>query len=445
LIDKAYLRKLDKSAEKRVGEITQSWERRKPKASEVYASDQVRENFSKNRPALLTDRYDVDSVCVTLPFYESVAVEVCRYCPCTNDLDSMNPLLDEGIVVPVLVSKYESYPRAFIENLIKYPHISTYEESALKLVSVEENEADIAWTCANCVAEERRRSEAVLKNYGAKKSEFYRNGLDLIAKQGRPAVGLESPFLTDALSSMCDDNVIRFRQIVNMSKSTNAFRTASAINAVLQIPMSVMDEAASLEKQYPSVATNYDDAGLRKAVASGLSISYNRRIGLRKYLDIVLPRRKTIASIVGRVLSHGKGSGDLIEVQEEIEEINSQVRKLSGSALANVYEYSTNLMLGNGGIIAKCIVAAALGFAFGGPFAMVGAGASTGLVTKLSTEGHLPAVRFPKGRKIVEVLEPGYQKLLAYTLQKNFKDVQLWELQRKLQKISPRGTKRLNS
>jgi len=206
--------------------------------------------------------------------------------------------------------------------------------------------------------------------------------------------------------------------------------------------MSVMDEVASFEKQYPNVATNYDDAGLRKAVASGLSISYNRGVDLREYLDIVVPRRKTIASIVSGVLSDGKGSRDLIEVQEEIEEINSQVRKLSGSALANIHDYSTNLMLGNGGIIAKCIVAAALGFAFGGPFAMVGASASTGLVTKLSTEGHLPAMRFPKGRKIVEVLEPGYQKLLAYTLRKNFKDVQLWALQSKLGKISRRSAKR---
>ncbi len=190
MIDKAYLRKLDTSAEKRIGEITQSWESRKPKASEVYASDQVREKFSKNRPALLTDGYDVDSVCVTLPFYESVAVEVCRYCPCTSDPDSMNPLLDEEIVVPVLVSKYESYPRAFIENLIKYPHISTYEEGALKLVSVEENEGDIGWTCADCVAEERRQSEAVLKKYGDKKSEFYSSGLDIIARRGRPAIGV---------------------------------------------------------------------------------------------------------------------------------------------------------------------------------------------------------------------------------------------------------------
>jgi hypothetical protein len=444
LIDRAYLRKLDNSAKKRVDEIIEGWEKEKPNAFEVYANDEVRENFSKNRPALLTDRYDVDSICVTLPFYESVAVEVCRNCPCTTDPDLINPLLDEEIVVPILLSKYESYPRTFIENLIKYPHISTYEHGAFRLVSVAENEDDIAWTCADCVAEERRQHEAALKNYGVKKSEFYRTGLDIIVRKGEPAIGLESPLLTDALLSMSSDNQMRFRQIVNMSKSTDAFRTASAINGVLQIPMSMMDEVSSLEKQYPSVATNYDDAGLRNAVASGLSIDYNRRIGLKEYLDITLPRRKTIASIVGSVLSGGKGLADIMEVQEEIEEINSQVRKLSGSTLASLYEYSTNLALGNEGIIAKCMIAAALGFAFGGPFAMIGASAGTGLVSRLSLDGHLPAMKFPKGRKIIEVLEPGYQRLLAYALRKNLKDVQLWQLQRKLGKASRSHAKLLN-
>jgi len=219
-----------------------------------------------------------------------------------------------------------------------------------------------------------------------------------------------------------------------MSECVEAFRSATSMRAVLQLPMTLMDEVASLEAKYPTIATNYDEGSLRNAVTEGLSICYDRRIDLTKYLEIVMPRKKEITSIVSAILAKTEKGDRLIEVQREVEEINSRIRKLSQSPSTMVSNYVTNLFTGNTGIIAKCIMGAAIGYALGGPFTGLGVGVGAGVGTRLSSDAHLPPVHFRIDKRLIEALEPGYQKMLAYILRQNLSDIQIWQLQRKLKK-----------
>jgi len=434
LIDKELLKKLDKSEDKRVSGILRSWKPHHVSVVEVYRSDEVRKRLASSRPALLTNQYNVDNVCATVPFYDSVVAEVCNSCPCVDKPDSIIPLLEESVLIPVLVSRYETYPKGFISTLFKYPYLSQYELGALRTASVIENEVDSGAVCKHCVAKELRGSESYLRNYSPRKSEFYRHGLESIASPSFPVWGADVLLLTDALSSLASDNEVRFRQVLNMSECVEAFRSATSMRAVLQLPMTLMDEVASLEAKYPTIATNYDEGSHRNAVTEGLSICYDRRIDLTKYLEIVMPRKKEITSIVSAILAKTEKGDRLIEVQREVEEINSRIRKLSQSPSTMVSNYVTNLFTGNTGIIAKCIMGAAIGYALGGPFTGLGVGVGAGVGTRLSSDAHLPPVHFRIDKRLIEALEPGYQKMLAYILRQNLSDIQIWQLQRKLKK-----------
>ena len=128
-----------------------------------------------------------------------------------------------------------------------------------------------------------------------------------------------------------------------------------------------------------------------------------------------------------------KGTKGLIEVQEEIEEINTEIRRVSSSSKANVLEFSTSLLSWNKGLIARCLAGAALGFNVGGPLgALVGSG--LGATSHLATKIELPTGSLKPSKKLIEILEPGYHKVLAYLLSTDVKFVQLWSLQKRLRK-----------
>jgi len=434
MYDRAYLQKLDESEAKRTRGITNNWYRKGGAVDEIFRSEEVRDRVRKGSTALLSGAYDIQKVSLTLPFYDFTMPEVCDSCPCVTKPELILPLLENDLAIPILTSRYSTYPRKWISNLLKYPHISSAEGYSLRVAASIERSRQGGGICQHCVDRIVRESNKNLRGYDKETQRYYKLGLEgLVMPSLAPFLGREAMLLDDAASSIRVNDKARFQQVLSMAEAVGQFRLSRSLGSVPQVPMEMMNAVGDIEAKYPALGIPYDDAGVRQAVEEGLNIAYDPGLSLEKYLDIIVPRRSQISSLVAEISLEAKGAKGLLKVQQEVEEINTEIRRVSRSSRSNVLEFSTNLFSGNRGLIARCLAGAALGFNFGGPLGAA-IGSSVGVTSHFANKIELPSSGLKPSKKLIEILEPGYHKVLAYLLSTDVKYVQLWSLQKKLGK-----------
>jgi len=436
-LGKEYLAQFDKAEETRVKEVVKGVSPEDLDIGQLFRSEVVHKTVNKGGGALLSG-YNATVLPTVTMFHERTLLEICVLCGCVREPKVLEPYLERDLVIPILRSPYSSYSTAFVETLMRYPHISMAEERAFRFARIQLLEKIVV--CPDCAKKRENLCLSSLEKLpveSAKRKELLKMLIGSAFLSLRPYPHPDYLVLNELMTSLKEKDLAVLDQLISFAETVGVFRTAQVYSAIPQVSMESLKEVEEVIGRSPDLKMRYDFTEIYDSVMRGLKLSYNPSIPLETYLDIVMPRRSKIQGIVSDAIqrSQPKSKVFLSNLQKEIEKVNREVESLKSSTRAKLLNFATNFVADNKSIIAGCIIGAGLGFA---QFGLIGCGGGFlgGVGAKLL--GTKAQITLPKEAKdIVQALhraiEPGYEKLLSHYLSKRVNLVQVWKLQEKVQ------------
>jgi hypothetical protein len=431
-VDRGFLKKLDESEQSRLEELEKASTEGKLGSISLFKSDIVAKTLEKGKQVLVPG-FDANILPNTIPFSERVFVEVCPTCKCVESPSLLTPYLERDLVVPVLDSDYADYTPNFIESILGSPHVSAMEYYGVRKLLLEQTSMSLV---------SRKEVIAIKEKCG----QFMRN-LPENSPEARlastifsnmlPVYTMDMEFLLQLIKAMEKRDTKSLHTLFRVSTVIGKFRCSQVFLFIPQVKVGQFEDLEMIPQNYRGLAFDYSD--IRDTIMVGLKIAYDTSVPLETYLDIVSERKSKIKETVRNILSKAEPEKAtfLSNLKTELEHINHEVEALKLSKRGLLIDLITNFVIQNkGSILAGLITSASLGL-IGLGFVGCGAGAASGIATKVLTKKAGISVPKEAGElvgKISTVFEPYYESMLAATLSMDKQAIQVWQVRKKLKR-----------
>ena len=289
-MDKSPMEKLDKSESSRIDALKHSKDGADPIS--CFRSDIVQAVIRAGSQAFV-EGFASPILPNTIPFGDRTFVEICPTCTCVKSPNLLLPYLERDLVVPVLDSEYKGYSPHFIDEVLRYPHISAYEFYGIRNIALRNknrtaSDAEIAAIKRSCF-------KANEKNSVVRESR-----LDTIVSNLEPYYLEDLPFLLNVLQNLQKKQRKLLDLQMYLSHLVAAFRCSEAFSFTPQVTLDDLSILGWIPQEHKGV--HFDLADVRETIMNGLKISYDSSIPLETYLDIVSERKTKIREIVRKIM-----------------------------------------------------------------------------------------------------------------------------------------------
>ncbi len=440
-MNKEYLKKLDVSEKTRCSEFFERYLKEKKLDESGLFRYKVAPKL-KDRQLAYLGGFNREILLAATPFYPTMILNICSHCDCVQDPALLEPFLERNRIIPILLNKYDMFPKNFIDVILRYPHLSCYEyrcyRTAMIISRVEKTGSAQKW-CSHCIDEYRKKVSKSIENSNLEQAikEMLKLGFDKgFMPNLYPFVSPEASLLDEFERVLKQKNLTKIIQVLETGAEAGRLRTAQAFSAIPQLSGEQAEVAQRLISSYPELEVDYEIQYIKESVMNQLKLSYNPTMSVETYLDIVSRKEQKIQKIVNDLIKSGKSEdiNFISSLQREVEKINEEVKEIESSKGAKFITLTTGFTAQTPSIIAGILFGACVGL----PIGLVGCGAtaiSGGLVGSLvSKKGKVSIPKEAKGltKSFTELFEPAYEKFLAHSLSKDIKAVQVWRLQRAL-------------
>lgn len=348
---------LDKLHQERVEKVMKVWARNEdPIAPEnVFLSERVIKTLTSDK--VLIPSLDKHRILASIPFTPAAYVIVCSECIRREGFEDLQRLVRSGLVIPILLSRYSSYPDKLVEFLQGADYISTYEYQAYRYAKINENSGK-GIICQHCAA--KRITEMVGAVKGRKVVHDFRDGINRIAMQLAPLVFPDYTLLDECEEACRNKDVNRLGQLIELSNTVHNVRDAQTFgapitvddDALAEIPPNFCDEAAEAQRLLTD---------MRKSALDGLGLTFPTDIPLDRYIELAKDYQPTISKLIE--YTGVKNSAPIAEVSKRIMALNAEIERIQGLKRYVVLEASMSLVRQNRGLAFTTVLAGALGLA----------------------------------------------------------------------------------
>jgi len=434
-MNKEYLSRLNRDETKRVLEITTKWSDKRDFDADLLFRNRSISKAVRDGDNALLGGYAFEVLPSLTVFYPRIVLELCPSCKPVKTPRLLEEYLERDLLIPVLVSPYHYYPVDFAETILKYPHVSVAEYQWFRAWRL--SRPPFRDVCPHCEDRFMRRYVSLL---GASQNKLLAGAI-----KNRVRAAFDDLFpilppdglLIDELNSLLDSmNARRVEQVLSLIACVGTLKHAQAFSAVPQMSIRDLDVVERIGRTNPALGISYDVAEVRESIMQGIGLAYDPSAPLKTYFDIVVPRRSKISEIVSAIIKRSRSGRniDLSKLSKEIQKINEEIRSIKSSKRATALKLTTSFVSHNRGLIAGCLVGSMLGLA---GFGIIGCGSglAAGFGAKILKK--YGQIRVPEPtraieRKLLEAMEPGYERILSHYLSKNLDLIQVWQLQEKL-------------
>lgn len=337
-----FYEKLSESEHNRLDELYLKIEKNeKLEPSDIFNSKEIPKMLN-GITANLDDGTNWKNLHYLVPFYKTIIVSFCPYCPTGFDDIDYNLLqyyLDKQIILPIILDNYEFYPSKFIDLILQYPHTTM---GALNINIINNKLSLINCACRNCLyGEGYNIIEDYIKNKSDKfiviksiwhmtqiieHNKYYTNKLINI-------LNIEPQIDKNLLISELHDEV-NYTYNYLKSKSLNANYVLD-FDKITKIKESNFGRNNALILQYPE---------LNKLILQGLHLYIPKEVPDVNYIDLLIDNREKIQNIVKLIPENYLVDTNQIKIRTVFDDINEEVRALSSSKRMIFLKFSTNFI-----------------------------------------------------------------------------------------------------
>ncbi len=409
--------------------------------ADVFNSKEIPEILNEKPISYLTS-FNVDDTALPLNcmLYPRTIVSICSKCDCNSNPELIKPFLERKLILPVLSEGYENYNPNLMDILIQYPHIGFPSLWLLRVVQFSFTpEKEPLAVCPHCFKE---KTNEILKDLSQKSlDKKQKSSLESYLKRVllpklNPPRGQDADILFQVMDAVNQNNWKLLRLLGREADLVNTFRVANIFSAIPQVNQQYLEDTikilGDLKITIPQdIAEEIEN---KEWLVESLNIGYNPEIPIEEYLDIIVPRRKRINSLVSELVSTGIFNKQL---NDEIWKINQEI---SSSKSLETLDFLTSFTSNNASMIFSVLTGALIGY-MSGDFIGCGLGGIGGLTTGIAGKivSKYQSFKIPRyPRKTIEWIkariEGPEQRLLSLILAKKTKTIQVWGLRKKMKK-----------
>jgi hypothetical protein len=435
------LRRIDQKEKARLLILEKELEKKKTiNTADAFDSETIPE-WLEEKPISSSHSFRTNDVVLPLNcvLFSKVLLSICPRCECAANPELLKPYLDRELVLPILTSGMEGYTAKFARMITQYPYIGHRTLLFLKLHALSHKTV----LCPHCYDDAIKDIDASLNatSFAPRRKTALKFLVHhVLAGSLFPTFDPEIQILQDSQEAARSGSARMVLSLVRQADILERLRVSSLFDAVPNVRQedlqNIVRLARDLNLRFDETFTGHLEEAER--VMTSLNLEYSPSMPVEQYLDIMLPRRRKITTLVDLLLSSGpnKRESHVKHLNDEIWEIN---REISTSRGLELLSFVTEFASDNMGIITGILVGGFLGytsasFAGCGVGGMVGAslGAAGRLLKRPFKVRKLPA-------KTIEWMEakiegPG-EKLMSMALAKDLPTIQVYQLRKKLKRL----------
>ena len=394
-MDKAFLKKLSDDEDKRVEEIISSMVSGDVVSKREIFGNNALENILDGSKSFLEGN-QFNKLPHIIPFYKTILLRTCYSCPSNFSISSLEEYLKREMVVPVLAAPYEAYPQNFTKTIIKYPHISEPVGNLIKRTFMYGNDG-ARYTCLDCTYGSPIKK--IVKNLKLLNPSLKDAVISSIAQMRSTRIEKEMVEELEKAVGALDKSKIE--NIFSLICQINNVRTSQSLSSTLILDL---DKYAYLKKK---INTNILE--IHEDTLNVLRLSLPSDMNLEEYLDIVKSSRSNLKNIVSEYGNIKRCNENIAKHRNILLDLQAQVSSISKSKRGTFIESASKFIETNKSIIKSGII-------------------------NLIGIGCIDNVRIP-GKEIMEAYtSPLFERFLSIYFQKPLPLIQLYRLQRKIQK-----------
>jgi hypothetical protein len=394
--------------------------------AKLFLSEKVVQTIETNKVFLSS--YNLHKVLASIPFANSTYVTVCPVCVKKAGFADFKKLVASGLVIPVLLGRYKSYPDELVEFLLRTDHVSGHEYGAYRFARISENVS--RGLCAHCAS--KRVDEIIASIKRRKGAKEYRERVRQLGRNIFPFAYPDYTLLDEARAACGELDMKKLEQLDRLGWSIYSIRSAQALNA----PITVDEQSIS---EIPSGITTESDAALRslsdlKEFASrGLGLKFPSDIPLDQYVELAKDFRPAIAEAMNYAgVTNGVSPDDL---SKKISNLNSEIERIRGLKRYVMLEASVTLVRQNKDLLFTSILAGTLGLTTGllGCAGGMVAGASLRIAKRKGLKFSENEAATRLGRMVARDVQPYLSKLIAAYVGSNPAAINVLSLRKKFE------------
>ena len=430
--------RIDLEEKKRIKQAAETFHKEKRiSLSEIVGNETIERELIKG-PRLWASSFPEANASLPLNslIYSKILTSICPKCTCAKNPSLIKPYLERGVILPVLLNPLRDYSAAFANLIIQYPYIGAESYRFLRFVRRECSDVK-GGMCTNCYSKKWIRILRDLDNLPIleKIKDPLKAGFMATSFWLYPAEEPEVSLLTSIENSVKQkENLKTFLPLAESAWTISNLRNSQVFRAIPQVSqLDLRNIAQVLRQKYAYKGnTHIQD---KELALEALNLDYNPSMPVEDYLDIVLPRKKKINSLVDEILSSKGKQADFSRIEDEIWQINKEI---STSKTLETLTFTTDFVFDNTRVLSSMLIGAMIGYS-SGSFAACGMGSAIGLLTGGAVQRFSGKLKFKVRnypRKTVEWLqsriEGTEEQLLATILSKDISTIQVWSLRKKL-------------
>lgn len=427
---------IDKKEDKRISDLWDSFHSDEEIADADVFDNETIPMILKEKPLAFWDSFRVANPRLPLNclLFPRTLVQICPGCDCSDEPELLKPYLEKELILPLLTHDLAQYPREFSELIIQYPYVGVQSYSFF--VSSKFIEEGSVLLCEHCFDERCDKISKILSET-CRDEETASSLKDVLFPHLSLACREELQILKEVKDAVVQKNLELLDPLFHKASLLSALRSAQAFKAIPQVDH---DDLTNIANTLGKLEVFIDQEIIQEVVEKewviqALNLDYNPKLSIEDYLDIIIPRRKKINSLVNDLISSGKRE-QIAKINDEIWQIN---RELVSSETLESLTFLTNFVFDNSKILFSMFAGALIGY-HAASFAGCGLGGlgglAGGILEKLTKHKPFKIAEYP--RKTTEwiktKLEGPEEKLLSILLSKDIKVIQLWALTQKLKK-----------
>jgi hypothetical protein len=372
-------------------------------------------------------------------FFSKLLVAICPNCSCNKNPDSLKPYLERGVILPLLVDPLAQYNKDLASLIMQYPYIGCKTFKFIKWVKVLESTKSRTLTCPHCFEIKRKKimddASRMLLRPDQKRilTQLLIDSFYYLS----PPVEPENNVMNELADAANQKNL---RGLLSLTGKAGVLDTLRCAQALQAIPAVAYDHLSTVAKATEEIGVSSsmrtaEQLEKKEWALQALNINYDPAMSIEEYLDIILPRKKKVMSLIDALVADRAEGKLLQEINAEIWKINEE---MSSSKAIESLTFVTDFVSNNVGILSEMLAGGLLGYSIGN-VAGCGLGGVLGAVAGklVSTRKLVKVSRFPTKTVewLKEKIESPEEKLLSLILSKDIKVIQIWNLKRKLRKI----------
>jgi len=439
-----FIKRTDRKERKRIDSLAKSIDDGKEITSAEIFDSEIIPRFLEERPLSFIDGFRKENPMfpVNCLLFSKVLVTICPHCSCNENAELIEPYLERQLILPILTAPLSYFETRFADLVVQYPYVGPHAFNFIKWIQALASEENTPEMCPHCFGE---RAERILKKISESKlnqrSKDYAKGLleQTTFPLLTPTASQETEILSHVEEAVDQEDIRLLSLLAHKAQKLHSLRSSqifAAIPEVAQDDLSNIDRILQKSELSidPSVADQIEE---EKRIIEALNIDYNPELPVEDYLDIVLPRKKKINSLLDDLIS-GKGKDQRIsEITDEVWRINEEI---SSSKAIESLTFLTNFVSNNAKILFGMLIGGLIGYS-SGSFAGCGLGGIGGIVSGIfgkyvSKRAGLKVPKYPRRtiEWIREKIESPEERLLSIMLAKDIRVIQTWALRKRLKK-----------